>query len=197
MPKPKAEHEKRKVYFIEKSFQTRFILRFCIIVALGGLLTIGIVYLLAMQSTTVSFVNSRVVVKTTAEFILPLLIQTVLVVMIFVSIAAVALTLFISHKMSGPLYRFKEVMDAVGEGDYLSDFKIREADQLQAFASTFNEMVRKMRSQINTIKNVSGALQKKLDGISEGDVSQNKKQYLNDLKNISQELNKTVSGLKT
>lgn len=197
MTKPKAQCQKRRIYFIERSFQARFILKFCFIVALGGLLTIGIVYFLAKQSATVSFVDSRAVVKSTADFLMPILLQTVIIVMIFVSLATIAVTLFVSHKMSGPLYRFKEVMDAMGEGDYLSDFKIRKPDQLQDFAAAFNDMIKKMRVQINTLKETSSQLQKKLDNISESDVPVQKKASLNELKNISSELNKTISRLKT
>lgn len=197
MSKPKGEHQRRRVYFIEKSFQAKFILKFCIIVACGGLLTIGLIYLFAQQSTTVSIVNSRAVVKSTADFLLPVLLQTVLIVMIFVSLATIAVTLFVSHKMSGPLYRFKEVMDALGEGDYLSDFKIRKLDQLQDFANAFNEMIRKMRVQINTLKDTSSTLHKKLGNISEEDVVSQKKQSLKELKGISEELDKTISRLKT
>ncbi len=197
MNKPKAQYQRRRIYFIEKKFQFRFILKFCVIVILGGLLTIGLIYYFAKQSTTVSFVNSRAVVKSTADFLLPILVQTVLVVMIFVGFATIILTLFVSHKMSGPLYRFKEVMDALGEGDYLSDFKIRKLDQMQDFANAFNEMIKKIRTQISVIKNESLDLQKKLDSISENDILPQKKPYLEELKKISSELNKTISRLKT
>jgi len=77
-------HVRRKNYFIDKSFQTRFILKFCSLVIAGGLLTVGLLYCLARQSTTVAFMNSRVVVKTTADFILPILIQTAAIVVIIV-----------------------------------------------------------------------------------------------------------------
>lgn len=197
MSKPKGVCQRRRIYFIEKSFQARFIIKFCLIVAFGGLLTIALIYLFAKQSTTVSIVNSRAVVKSTADFLLPILLQTTLIVMIFVSFATIAVTLFVSHKMSGPLYRFKEVMDALGEGDYLSDFKIRKLDQLQDFANAFNEMIRKMRIQINALKDDSSALHKKLDNISDADVVSQKKENLKELKGLSDKLYKTVSRLKT
>lgn len=197
MSKPKGVCQRRRIYFIEKSFQARFIIKFCLIVACGGLLTVAMIYLFAKQSTTVSIVNSRAVVKSTADFLLPILLQTTLIVMVLVSFATIAVTLFVSHKMSGPLYRFKEVMDALGEGDYLSDFKIRKLDQLQDFANAFNEMIRKMRIQINALKDDSSALHKKLDNISDADVVSQKKENLKELKGLSDKLYKTVSRLKT
>ncbi len=185
-----------RIYFIEKSFKTKFILRFCALVAAGGLLTIGIIYILAMRSTTVSVVHSRVIVETTADYLLPILIQTVLIVMIFVSLGVMAVTLFVSHKLSGPLYRFKEVMDAFGDGEYLSDFNIRELDQLQDFAAAFNEMINKLGGHINELKDSGISLQEKLASIAEGDIAEQKRQSLKELKETAEKLNKAIANLK-
>lgn len=142
-----ARVNRRRNYFIEKSFQTRFILKFCMLVLIGGLLTIGILYFLAMRSTTVSIVNSSVVVKSTADFLLPILIQTVLVVMVLLSIATIIVTLFVSHKIAGPLYRLKKAMHDFGEGDFNTQINLRRFDQLKNLAEEFNSMVKKLKEK--------------------------------------------------
>lgn len=192
-----ARPYKRRIYFIEKEFQAKFILKFCALVVIGGLLTTGMLYLLAMQSTTVSIVNSRVVVKTTADFILPILIQTVIIVMIIVSLATVVVTLFASHKIAGPLYRFKKVMKTLGEGDFSEDFRIRLHDQLQDLAEAFNNMITKIRSEIKTLRGDLLSLKEKLDNISEEEVTEHKRWYLSELKKITAELNKIIHYFKT
>jgi len=138
---------RRKNYFIEKSFQARFILKFCMLVVLGGVLTIGILFLLGKRSTTVAVVDSRVVVKTTADFLLPLLIQTAAVVMILVGTATIFVTLFVSHKIAGPLYRLKKAMQELAEGNLSAQMKLRKLDQLQDIADAFNEMTRKLKEK--------------------------------------------------
>lgn len=188
---------KRRNYFIEKKFQTNFILKFCTLVAVGGLLTIGILYLLAMKSTTVSVVNSRVVVRTTADFILPILIQTVVIVTIIVSLAAMIVALFVSHKIAGPLYRFKKVIQALTEGDFSSDFRIRHLDQLQDIADVFNKMIARVRSELKSLKDNFYSLKEKLDNISEQEISEHKRAIFSELKRISQELNKIINYFKT
>lgn len=188
---------KRRNYFIDKKFQTRFILKFCFLVAVGGLLTIGIVYLLAMRSTTVSFVNSRAVVRTTADFILPLLIQTVLIVVVIMSLATIIVTLFVSHKIAGPLYRFKKVLEALEQGDFSSSFKIRRLDQLQGIADAFNAMITRIRIQLKALKENLQDLKEKLDNISEQEVAEHKRSIFNELKKISEELNKITRYFKT
>jgi len=187
---------KRHIYFIEKSFQARFILKFCGLIGLGGVLTIGLLYLWAKGATTVSIVNSRVIVTTTADFILPLLIQTVIIVTILVAIATIAVTLFVSHKIAGPLYRFKKIMEAMGEGDFLSQVKIRKGDQLQDLAKIFDDMIVKNRLKIKALKADLGVFNEKLSNISENEISENKKAYLQELKKISHEIDQTINFFK-
>jgi len=189
--------QKRRIYFIEKRFQTNFILKFCVLVAIGGLLTIGILYFLAMRSTTVSFVNSRVVVRTTADFILPILIQTVAIVTVLVGLATIVVTLFVSHKIAGPLYRFKKVMQALAEGNFSDDFRIRHLDQLQDLADVFNVMISKIRTELKTLKDNFRSLKEKLDNISEHEIAEHKRPYLGDLKRIAEEVEKIIHYFKT
>lgn len=188
---------KRRIYFIEKSFQAKFILKFCALVAVGGLLTIGIIYLLALQATTVSIVNSRVVVQTAADFIMPLLIQTVIIVIIIVSLATIIVTLFVSHKIAGPLYRFKKVIQALGEGDFSSEFRIRRLDQLQDVADTLNKMIAKIRTELKALKDNFFSFKERLDNISEQEVVEHKRSYLSELKRISGELSRIIQYFKT
>lgn len=187
---------KRHIYFIEKSFQAKFIMKFCDLVALGGLLTIGLLYLWAAGATTVSIVNSRVVVNTTADFILPLLIQTVIIVTIVVAIATILVTLFVSHKIAGPLYRFKKVMEAMGEGDFLSHVSIRKGDQLQDLAKIFDDMIAKNRVKIKALKADLGIFREKLENISESEISEHKRAYLSELKRISAEIDQLINHFK-
>jgi methyl-accepting chemotaxis protein len=197
MEKAKKPSMRRRTYFIEKKFQTNFIIKFCSLVIVGGLLTIGIIYFLAKQSTSVSIVNSRVIVRSTADFLLPVLFQTVAVVVVLIGLAAVGVTLLVSHKIAGPLYRFQKVMQTLTEGDFSKDFRIRKLDQLQSLADEFNNMIRKTRGQLNLLKNNFVSLKSKLDDLPESDVSSQKRTSLKELKSISEELNKIIKYFKS
>lgn len=188
---------KRKNYFIDKEFQAKFILKFCLLVVLGGLLTIGILYFLAMQSTTVSIINSRVVVRSTADFILPILIQTVVIVMILVGLATIVITLFVSHKIAGPLYHFKKVVEALSEGNFSSNFSLRNLDQLQPLADAFNNMITKTRQQLNIIKDNCLNLKEKVNGLAENDVAEYRRPALIELKRIVESLNRIIQYFKS
>lgn len=176
---------KRRIYFIEKSFQSKFILRFCGLVSAAGLLTIALIYFLAMRSTTVSIVNSRVLVKTTADFLLPLLLQTVGIVMIAISLATIIVTLLASHKIAGPLYRFKKALADLSEGDFSGEVKIRRFDQLQDLAVSFTDMITKTRGELKAIKDNIAALKERAGNIPDADI-----------RRIADELNRIISRFK-
>lgn len=193
----KTSSNKRRIYFIEKKFQTKFILNFCLLVVLGGLLTIGILYCLAMHSTTVSIVNSRVVVRSTADFLLPVLIQTVLIVTVLIGFAAIVTTLFVSHKIAGPLYRCKSVISTLSRGDFSNDFKIRRFDQLKDLADSLNNMIKQIREKISQLKSNFISLKNELENIDERDVSEGKRQGLIKAKRLTGELEETVNYFKS
>lgn len=188
---------KRRNYFIDRKFQSGFMLKFSALVFLGGLITIAVLYLLATQSTTVVFHNSRVVARTTADSILPFLLPTVVIVTIIIGLAAAVMAMLVSHKISGPLFRFKKVLEALGGGDFSSEFDIRQRDQLHDVADILNNMIRGTRHELHELKESTELLRDKLKGISEEEFPPEKRQALKEFKQLAEELNKRVYHFKT
>ena len=62
---------RRRNYFIKKRFQTNFIIKFCALVAIGSIISGTIIYLMSRAALTTTFENSRLAIKSTADYILP------------------------------------------------------------------------------------------------------------------------------
>jgi len=163
---------KRKNYFIDKEFQTRFVLKFCLLVVLAAIITTAILYFVSKQSTTVSILDSRVMVRSTADFLLPILIQTVLAVMVILGLATIIVTLLFSHKIAGPLYRFKKAIEEIKLGNLSANFHLRNYDQLQDLSDEVNAMIDTTREKINLIKADVANLKLKKGNISEQDIEE-------------------------
>jgi methyl-accepting chemotaxis protein len=142
----------RRNYFIDKQFQGKFIMKFCALVVVSSLLIAALIFVLSQNSTTVAIENTKVQVKTTSDFILPVLIQTVIIVSIFTALAVIILTLFISHQISGPLFRLKREIDKLKDGDLGRNFNIRSSDQLQALSKSLNDMCISLRQKYVDVK---------------------------------------------
>ena len=156
---------KRRTYYIEKKFQAKFIIQFCLLLATGSLLTVALVYWLARHSTTVAIVNGHVAVHSTAEYLLPLMLQTVFIELVVASLATIVMTLLASHKIAGPLYRLKVMFSGLAEGDLSAKMNLRKGDQLKTVADAYNEAINKLNDKVARLKNASSMedVRKQLD----------------------------------
>jgi methyl-accepting chemotaxis protein len=143
---------KRKIVFIEKPFQARFILKFSLL-ALGSMILASIIlYLLSEDTYTMSYRYSRLDMSPTSEAIWPALLGTNLAVLIALIAATIYLTLYVSFRIGGPLFRFSEDMRTIGQGNLAKRINLREGDQLQQFAQVINEMAEQLQAKAITFQ---------------------------------------------
>lgn len=138
----------RKQFIINPEFQSKFILKFCIVVAFASLLICAFVVWFSDGSTTVTIENARVNVKNTADFIYPILLQSFVVGLVFSALSVGFMTMFMTHKIAGPLFRMKRNLKKIQTGDFSEDFRVRSDDQLGDFCE-------EMQVTFQAIKNVS------------------------------------------
>ncbi len=155
MSKDKTQQHKRSIYYIEKEFQAKFIVKFCLLLMTGSLMTIAIVYWLAQHSTTVAIIHGRVDVHTTAEYLLPLMFQTVSIQLVVVSVATIGMTLLVSHKIAGPLFRLKAMFAGLTNGDLKARMHLREDDQLKKVADGYNTAITTLEVKVKALKQAS------------------------------------------
>lgn len=148
---PPPPRFKRKQHFIKKKFQFNFILKFCVLIIVGSAISTGLLYYFSKDTLTSSYHGSRLVVTTTASAILPGVIYTNLITLILISIAAIVVTLYISHKIAGPLYRFEIDLKEIATGNLTKKIFLREADQAKDMADSLNQMVVALREKVADI----------------------------------------------
>jgi methyl-accepting chemotaxis protein len=142
----------RKQYYINKSFQTRFIIYFFLILILGGAISIGLTLFNTQDTLTSSFVDSKLMIRSTSLAIMPSVIYTNLITTAVVGIISIIVTLLVSHKIAGPMYRFEKDIDRISKGDLKSRITIRQGDQFQGIATSLNTMVDSLNTKLATIK---------------------------------------------
>lgn len=164
---------RRRNYFIDKQFQTKFILKFCSLIILASALAGIFIYYFNRQTTTVAFENLRVVVKTTSDFILPAMLQILVIVSFFIGLATVGVTLFASHKIAGPLYKLMMELDRIKEGDLSSPIRIRADDQLQNAAAKCEALRLELADTLGALKDnwgvFKGSMEKLLAHSGDGE----------------------------
>ena len=143
---------RRKNYFIKKEFQAKFILKFCALVMLTATISAVLIYLFLSHSVTTVFENSKIIIKTSTEFIMPGLILSSLVSVVLVSLATIIVVLFMSHRIAGPLYKLENSLEKMGEGDLSFDISFRKNDEARVLSEVFNKTRQRLNSMISGIK---------------------------------------------
>ena len=143
---------RRKQYFIKKDFQFRFIIKFCLLILIGVVISTGLLLVLSLDTLTSSFNQSRLVIKNTALAILPATIFTNLITLGLITLATIVVMVFISHKIAGPLFRFEKELGEIGEGDLTKDIILRKNDQITDIADSLNKMSAGLRKKIFAVR---------------------------------------------
>ena len=156
--KPSGRNQRRQ-HYISGSFQRRFVLQFCALV-IGGCVVFGmLLYVYASRTLTTAFVHSKLRVMSTADFLLPALGFSTVIVAMLVAIVAAARMVFLSHRIAGPLYRLEKTAAAIGNGDLSLQIRLRNGDELKALAKSMDGMVGDLHARVRQIREQTQRLQ--------------------------------------
>lgn len=170
-------HERRRVRIVKMQFQRGFILKFCAVIIFSSLALSAIVYWLSASASTTVFQNSRLEIKSTADFLLPLLLLSGLIALIVSAIATIVITLFASHHIAGPLFRMEKDIAQVKEGNLGMIFHLRHKDQLQELAGSLNLMLKSIRDTLTEIN-------REISGITASGLSGKEQERIENIRNL-------------
>ncbi|HEX3020631.1 MAG TPA: hypothetical protein VHP36_10030 [Chitinispirillaceae bacterium] len=68
-----------------------------------------------------------------------------------VVIQIVLLTIFFSHKIAGPVYRFEKVCNNMIRGIYTDEIRLRQGDEMQNLARLLNEAIKCTRERLQSL----------------------------------------------
>ena len=162
---------RRQQIYIKKGFQFRFILKFCMILLAGVLISTALLFIFSQDTLTSSFSHSRLVIRSTAEAMLPAIITTNLISLALIIVTTIIVTLYISHKIAGPIFRLESEIRrigegdtsdgepiTVGEGDLSATIALRSKDQMLEFVQRVNEMTSGLHQRISEIQRQAEAI---------------------------------------
>jgi methyl-accepting chemotaxis protein len=170
-----------------------FIMKFCLLVIIGAVLSSLIIYLMSRATVTTSFENSRLIIKSTADFILPAVLLSSAVVILGIGIAMFFVTLYTSHKIAGPLYRLEKDIKELASGNLKKTFHLREKDEIKALAESLQEMAHGFHYDIDKTKNGLD----KLSLLTDQAVKSSNPLIIKEIQNNVQELKNNLSKYTT
>lgn len=185
---------RRKTYLIQRVFQTKFIVLFLLLVILGSAISGGLLYEKTSKELGDSYGEAHSKLKTTGEIILPNVLIVNVIAIVVIGIGTIALTVFISHKVAGPLYRFEKNAEQIARGDLTVVTRLRESDQVKSLADAFSKMTVELREKLLDIRQDSEKLPILIDEIKT--MSQKKTLSSEELAGITARLSQISSNLQ-
>jgi methyl-accepting chemotaxis protein len=144
------DFKKRKNYFIEKRFQIKYMLLTMLLLLVYSFIFVVIIF--APYMLTLYF-DYPLVEKTEAARAILLLHAKVWPGIGIVILLFGAVSIFITHKIAGPLYRLKKSLAQVTEGNLDIVVKLRKWDDLQDLAEHVNILIGELRTFVTTLRN--------------------------------------------
>lgn len=161
-----GRQNKRKIYFIKKEFQARFILRFVAVATVWSAASVLLFFYLANKKLEEIRYASHIDIRTTSELLMPVTIGALAVsLLIFAGILGCAIQTLL-HRLSGPLGQIRRDIARIADGDLTSDIMLREKDEFQDLATDLEGMRRELRERIARIKEQQAVLSAAADELS-------------------------------
>ena len=88
-------------------------------------------------------------------------------ILLIVFLILIVHSVVVSHKIAGPLYRFKATFNQVAQGDLSKVTTIRKGDFLLNEQAKIEEMIEALRSRLRNVKNEHGAMERSLQSLAE------------------------------
>ena len=133
----------RKQYIVKKGFQIRFMIIIIAAMFLIALVTGLSIYSAVMQTLITQFHGENLaLIKQAITY--KLFIRSLLLVF-----AIAILSVFISHRTAGPIYKFEQIIRALAKGKEVQEIKLRKRDEFYELASAINNLIKTTKPTVS------------------------------------------------
>lgn len=142
----------RRIYFIKKDFQSRFILRFVGIATLWAVATVTLFSLYAEQRIEEVRYSGHIAVTTTAQLLMPSVLNAQgLSLLIFAGLVAYTVS-SLWKALAAPLADIKRSIRTISTGDLVNPVAVRSGEEFQDLAADIDRMRNDLRKKVNILK---------------------------------------------
>ena len=142
----------RKIYFIDKDFQSRFILRFIAVATVWATASVMLFAYLAGKRLDSIRYSSHIDVSTMKELLLPITVGAHTVsLLLFAGILAYTISA-LWRRLSPPLYSIKKDITRIAGGDLMSEVSLSKEEEFQDLAAEVDGMRKELREKIVRIQ---------------------------------------------
>ena len=158
---------RRRNYFIRKDFQGKFVLRFFLAILIGAIVFTIILSIFSGHTMTVTYEDSSLRLDRTPKALFLHMVRAYGVYILVLGVVVSVFSLFLSHRIAGPLFRFERSVEEVTRGNLAFRITLRKNDEGKELAGLMNTMVTSLSGQIRDMRQQADAAYGELEGISQ------------------------------
>lgn len=185
---------RRKIYFMPKSFQGKYIFyNFFISIACVAIFTVIFSYLSA-GSTSIVYEEYNLKVGSTPTILINQILMSNWLFIIIGGTLAGIVTMFLMHRIAGPFYRFNVTLKKMICGDFTDRIILRKNDEGKNLADKFNSINNFISEKIGELKAENESAEKRIKNLE--------KKYgadhdITELSSITERLKESLNQFKT
>lgn len=130
---------KRRKYFINKEFQGRYIFDYFLLVTIGSLIFIGVFSFFSSNTLSIVYDNYHLQLGVTPGILFKRILNTQWLLIVFGGTVVIIFTLFLTHRVAGPFFRFEKALDEMIEGNISGKIVLRKKDEGKELAKKINK----------------------------------------------------------
>ena len=149
---------KRRNYFINKEFQGRYIFNYFLLVTIGSLLFIGVFSFFSSTTLSIAYDNYHLQLGVTPGILFKKMLSTQWLFVVFGGGFVIMVTLFLTHRVAGPFYRFEKTLDQMIDGDISEKIILRQKDQGKDLALKINAFNYILGDKLSIMENFNSTI---------------------------------------
>jgi len=146
---------RRRNYFIKKELQGRYIFSFFVFVIIGSIIFTLIFSLLSSNTLTIIYENSNLRIGKTPLILIKEILSAQWIFIATAGIAVVIVSMFLTHRFAGPLYRFEKSIEEMTKGNFNFQIRLRKKDEGKELAQMMNQLNDTFSSNIGEMRRVA------------------------------------------
>lgn len=148
-----------RYYYIGEKYQKKMVIKFCLLAAAGSALFCLLFYWALDLRPIGSYDEALEGMRFIKHTLMRSAVYIDLIVICVLAVAVIILTLLMSHRIAGPMWRMEQSAKSVGSGDLTLNVKLREKDEMKPLADKMNSMVAGLRGRVDEITQDLGHLE--------------------------------------
>ena len=193
---------RRRNYFIRKDFQGKFMLRFFLAILIGAMVFTTILSIFSAHTMTVTYEDSALRIDWTPKALFLHIVRAYGVYILVLGVVVSIVSLFLSHRIAGPLFRFERSVEEITRGNLTLHITLRKKDEGKELAGLMNTMVTTLSGHIRDVRQQADAAYGELESISHqlggGQLSPGEmRERISEAMNSIENLKKTLSFFTT